>query len=505
MLRTWTWFAVPVALLMLIGGRGAHAQTGPQSAAPSGVSEPTTSSSSPSEGVGLEEIVVTARKRSETVQSVPATVSVVDETALANAAVTSFEDISKVVPAINIAPSPSANQFAATVRGLGTEPGNPSFDSSVATYVDGAFLSRDREFAASLFDMSSLETISGTQAALLGKNSSLGALNLVTTKPGDSYAVDIRYHHEFELDSDRVEAGVDLPVLSSLKFRLAGLYDSEGGPVEDVVSGAEYRDRRAGGRLTAVWTPSDKIDVTALFQSTNDVIRGPTATVVLYGDAPNILASYFGYPNKITTPFGKNAQYSPALGYDQYETLNMQLGMVTANFHVGKGAITSQTGYSTSRSAFGGNYTYLPGNGLLTTQPPDRSKQFTQELRYSSSIGSRFDYIAGVFYLYNQFGSLSTEATDLPFGTTPLPFPITGAATTYFQQTDHAASVFGQGNYRISDPFELALGLRYTNEDKDADFARTATVPGIYSLVLAPPVAPFPTTYRTMALPLRCP
>jgi iron complex outermembrane receptor protein len=211
----------------------------------------------------------------------------------------------------------------------------------------------------------------------------------------------------------------------------------------------------------------------------------------LYGGAPNLLATYFGYPNVITTPFNQDAQYSPGLGFDQRYTLNSQLGVVTADFHIGTGTLTSQTSYTRSLASYAGNYSFLPGNALLSTEPPDSSKQFTQELRYSSSIGSRFDYIGGLFFLYSKYDTVTTESTDFPFGSTPLPFPIGGAASTDFEQTDRAISAFGQSNYRFIDPLELVVGLRYTNERKAADFARTIDVPGIYSLVLSPPVTPF--------------
>jgi len=480
MFRKLLWSAAPLALLI---GTGAHAQSTTQSESTNAAPANATST--------VGEVVVTARKQVENVQSVPATVSVVGQARLAAQGVVNLSDITKVLPAINIAETPDTNQFAVTARGLGTNGGNPSFDSSVATYMNGAFLSRDREFAASMFDMNSLESISGTQAALLGKNSSLGAINLVTNKPGDVFEIDGRYGHEFELNSDRVEGGFNVPVSSTLKLRLAGFYDSEGGPVQDVITGERYRDDKGGGRITAVWTPTDKVDVTALFQATTDSNSGPRAIVVLYGAAPEQIATYFGYPNVLSNPFVKNAQYSPGLGYDNRETLNTQLGSVTANFRIGGGTLTSQTSYSGSQAGYGGNFSFLPGNALLANQPPDSSEQFTEELRYASTIGSRFDYIAGLFYLYSDYRTNDAEALDFPAGTTPLPFALTGSENTYFKQTDQAVSVFGQANYRILDPLKLTLGVRYTNEDKDADFARNTLVPGIYSTVLDPPVAPF--------------
>jgi len=492
MLRNPLWLAAPMTLFISVS---AQAQLTAQSRTPPSAS---VSSGSPQ----IEEVVVTARKKVENVQSVPATVMVVDEAKLSAAAVTSFADVPKVAPTLNASVSPDANQFASTMRGLGSEPGNPSFDSSVATYLDNAFLSRDREFSVSMFDMSSLETISGTQTALLGKNSSLGAINLVTTKPSDEFSFNARYQHEFELNSDRIDGGADLPVSSDLKFRVAGFYDSEGGPEREVINGQKYRDNKGGGRVTGVWTPSDKIDVTALAQYVSDVSTGPNAQqIAIYGGAPELLASSFGFPNTINTEYGHSATYSPELGEDRHDTLDAALGVITANFHFDDGVLTSQTAYSSSRANLVQNSTYLPGNGLLAFIP-DKSWQITQELRYSSTIGSRFDYVAGLFYIYSRYQQIQTESADYPVGTTPIPvpFPITGSNSVFFDQTDHAISAFGQANYRITDSMTLTGGLRYTDETKRADLANYQLVPGFWSIALNPPVAPFSLRTTTDSL-----
>ena len=469
--------AAPAALFL---ASGAEAQTSP---APPVASDPVATST-------VDDVVVTARKQVENVQSVAATVQVVSAERLAAAGLTSFSDITKVVPSINIGDSPSANQFAVTIRGLGSAPGNQSFDNSVATYVDSAFLGRDREFGASLFDMASLETISGTQAALLGKNSSLGAINLVTRKPNENFGYNLLYQHEFELGSDRIEAGVTMPVSETLKLRLAGVYNDQGGPVRDVISGERYRDRDTGARLTAVWTPSDTVDVTAAVQVTRGETEGPRARAQVYGPAPALIAAYFGYAGRIPSGYDEAAQFSPALGYGQRESLDTERAFVTLNSQIGPGTLTSQTAYVASRTTTTGNYSYLPGNALITDQP-DRSDQFSQEIRYSASLGPRFDYVGGLFYLHSRYKVVVTQSADFPAGSTPLPFPISGTASTYFNQTNEAFSAFGQGNYQISDQLKLALGLRYTLESKDVVFSRTTIVPGVFSTLLNPPVAPF--------------
>lgn len=483
MFGKWLWSVAPLALM--IGG-GAHAQAvdaGPQPARDE-----------------VADIVVTALKKSESVQSTAATVTVVDQTRIAIAAVSNLIDIAKVVPALNTSVSPDAYQFVATMRGLGSQPGNPSFDASVATYINGAFLARDRELSVSLFDVATIEAISGTQAALLGKNSSLGAINVVTVKPGDDLGFSGRYEHEFELDSDRIEAGVDLPLSDMLKLRAAGFYETRGGPLREVISGEKQRDRTGGGRVTAVWTPSDRLDVTLMGQIVSGRTSGPnTQQIVLAGTEPETLAAALGFPGVITTEYGKSAQFSPTLGYTRRGTLNARLGVMTINYDIGDGTLTSQSGYSRSRANLTQNSTYLPGDALLA-YIPDSSRQFTQELRYAASIGSSFDYIAGLFYLKGHYRQVQTQAANYPFGTTPIPFPVTGASATNFKQTNEAVSGFAQGNYHISDPLTFTLGLRYTREKKSADLSRDIVVPGTYSLFLSPPVAPFTLSNVTKSL-----
>jgi iron complex outermembrane recepter protein len=475
MRKIWLLSVAPLALL--VGGEARAQVAGPTPAAAT---------------TDLDEIVVTARKQVENVESVPATVEVVGQAEIARVGLTSFSDISKIAPNINISNAPAPNLFAVTMRGIGSAPGNPSFDPSVAPYVDGVFTPRDREFTASLFDIKNIETISGTQTALLGKNSSLGAINLVTNKPGDSFEIDARYQHEFELGSDRVEGGFDVPVGDTLKFRVAGLYDGEGQPVQDVITGQYGRTTQSAGRVTAVWNPTSTVDVTGMFQVQSGHSSGTTAQLLtIVGTAPGMIAADFGYPGTPTTQTDKAAMYSPVLGGDASGDGQSQRGAITANWRLGGYTLTSQSGYTESQANAQGNLAFLPGNAYLQ-YVNDNGKQFTQELRLASPVGPRLDYIVGLFYLYGQYINYTTQGVDYPAGTA-LPIPLTGKEVTYFNQIDRANSAFGQANYQIFDPLKLTVGLRYTNETKDADFSRTTLTPGLYTTIpgLETPFAPF--------------
>jgi len=151
-------------------------------------------------GLVLDEVIVTAQKRSEAAQNIPLSIGVVQGEDLGNLGVNSTADLDNYVPGLVIQQVPG-NTSSITVRGLGTAAGNESFDQSVSLFVDGVYAGRQREFSASLFDIERIEVIKGTQNNLLGKNTSLGAISLITKEPGDTFNGYVSAEREFEYDS----------------------------------------------------------------------------------------------------------------------------------------------------------------------------------------------------------------------------------------------------------------------------------------------------------------
>ena len=438
----------------------------------------------------IEAVIVTARKRVENIQSIAATVTAVSQNQLANSGFASFRDLSRVAPGLNISNSPTPNIYAVKMRGLGTEPGNPSFDDSISLFVDGVYTARDREFSSSLFDMKRIEVIRGTEAALLGKNTSLGAVNLVTNKPGDVFEADIRYQHEFNLNSNRAEGGVDIPLSDDFAVRIAGVYDDEGGPVYNQIDGSHGLDTRVrAGRITAVWTPSSSLKITAMYQGGENHSDGASEEFISATPIANSLAALAGYPGTVIPNMDyKTSDYSPKLGAAERYFEEDQRGALTVNWTIGDYTLTAQSGYTGSRTNQARNVSFLPSNFFLQ-YVRDNSKQFTQELRLTSPSDQKLNYIVGVFYLDGRYINYTTQAALYPaFGGLP---PITGSEITYFNQLDRAYSAFGQANYQIYGPLTLTAGLRYTNETKSVDFSRNTLAPGLYTLLIMPPYAPF--------------
>ena len=210
------------------------------------------SSSLNAEQLVLEEVIVTAQKRVENVQEIPLTVNVVEGMSLDNFNIRDTSDLASLVPGLIIQPTPQ-NLAQVTVRGLGTGSGGESLDQSVGLFIDGIWAGRIREFQSSLFDIERIEVIKGTQTNLLGKNTSLGAVSVVTRKPGDVLGGYFQADYEFEFDSRYAAGAVDLPTAMG-NYRIAFNVVDEEGYVDNRATGNEVPERDQDAlRFSGAW------------------------------------------------------------------------------------------------------------------------------------------------------------------------------------------------------------------------------------------------------------
>lgn len=472
-------FAIGIALCLAGSATEAIAQAAPA-----------VESSAPQDSTALQidDIVVTARKRTETVQRVPATINVVSQEVLSNTGSTSILQLASVAPGINIVKPGSGNEVGITIRGLGSLAQVPSFDSSVSLFGDGVYLPRSREFAASMFDVQRIEVIRGTQAALLGKNTSLGAINLVSRKPGDQFAVDYRTSYEFERGSTQFAGGVDIPLAPNLALRVAGLFsDDQGWVFNRVTKDHEPHRKDVAGRAVLRWDATENLDVTAIVQSGLSRNRGSGVEFTETDGTPEFLAALAGYSGVIEGTLNRvNAQTSAIGALDRLATHRYSL---IANLKLGDYTLTSTTGYSDYDENDRQDVDFVPGD-YLNRLVNESGRQFSQEIRVASPADRPFDFIVGALYLNGRLENKTEIDANYPFG----PFPgvnLAGSLRTDFLQNTEAVSVFGQANYKLTDRLRVTLGGRYTHERKDVDLAREVLQPGLVSLVVFPPYAPF--------------
>lgn len=430
------------------------------------------------------EIIVTARLRSETLQDVPMSVSVATAEALENAGVTSVLELSRVTPGLVIERAPAALNANVTLRGLGTSGGPGTFESSVAFFINGVYLPRTREFSTSLFDVERVEVVRGTQGSLLGKNTSLGAVNLVTRRPDGDFEANISLSRELEYDSTTLTGGVSAPITDTLSVRLAGIYDDEGGWVSNEVTGEDNGGGvRRAGRITFDWAPSSNFDATFLYEVQDVELLGLTAEIAQSNAAVNNLATLAGYPGLETNLDRRSADSDSRVPHGYVDTDDIRRGSLTAHWRTGYYELTSQTAWSETSGGSAAGTDYLPGDYFLYTVDTDTSSM-SQEFRLTSPDDGRLRHVVGVWFGENDY--TQSDRWDVDY---PAPVGSNDFINSVDQHTQ-SWSLFGQADFDISERLTLSSGVRYTEEEKEAELEREVITPGALTFAF-PAYAPF--------------
>lgn len=418
---------------------------------------------------GNGDIVVTARKRAESVQDVPIAIAVASGDTLQRAGVTSFDGLSAITSGLTM--RRSANQVTVpTLRGLGTGTSSETFEQSIAEFLDGTYIGRAPEFEGGIFDLERVEILKGTQASLLAKNTSLGAVSYVTRKPGKTFTYNITSGYEFALDSYNVEGGITVPLSDTFGLRFSGMARSQGGWVRnDITGNDDPRTHAWAGRLIAQWAPTSELEATLLYQHFDtrtvgnavefvaDVLGNARRLALLAGNA-NFEAVLDGHSSPTNGAFG---EFAKTIG-------DRVIGTVT--YDIGRSTLTSVSAYSRFNQDVTGDKDF--NTGLYVNQITGLSnKQFSQELRFTSPSDQALSYILGVYYqneIFNYSRFLQAQVI-IPNGTFSDGLKI--STDTY--------SAFGSANIRISQGLSANVGVRVTHEPRSGAYiARTYSVPG---------------------------
>ncbi len=235
------------------------------------------------------EVIVTAQKRVEKAQDVPATITVLDHERLAQASVVNLFQGVTLVPGVVFSRAPD-DGIALTFRGLGTLTRSSEMEQSIALVEDGVPFDKGRLYSTALFDVNRIEFVKGTESTFEGKNSSLGVINVVNNQPGDTLSFSGRVGYEMVDGGPEADAAGDIPITDKVSLRLAAHYGDLNGWVHDDVTGhdgPELKDTGLRAILRADLTP--RLRVTASYQYMDDQQIGESMQLVgaipaIYGD-----------------------------------------------------------------------------------------------------------------------------------------------------------------------------------------------------------------------------
>lgn len=465
-------------------------------------------SAAPAESDELQEVVVSARQRSERLLDVPVAVTAVTPEQIRQYDLTSVANIRLVAPQISLDRGFTGSGTSISMRGVSSSSLDAGVEQSVLLVFDGMAMSRGRILNDALFDVQGIEVLKGPQALFFGKNSPGGVVSVKSADPTDTFTGFARVGYEVTTNHDRsVEAAISGPITSSLGFRLAGLASKSDGYIHNEDTGVPDLIRTAASgstfvppaqsmlgaeekqalRLTLKYDPGNQFDADLKvllsryrgqsLQSFDEVMACPAGRthpvtvggiVDPNGDCSLNDRSSQGWlsqtiinswpevkKNDGGQPFTKNDSVMPTL---------------TMNYKLGFGTLTSVTGfydydYASQGNADATSYSYF------WSYSDEKNASYYQELRAVSTFDSMFNVAAGGHYEYND-RTLYVGGANGPNRLDPA----TGRYDLYDNQQhnkSHANSVFAQLIVKFAPDWELTGGGRSTRESKSLDSFNT--------------------------------
>ncbi|PKP98666.1 MAG: TonB-dependent receptor [Alphaproteobacteria bacterium HGW-Alphaproteobacteria-13] len=424
-----------------------------------------------------DDIVVTAQRRGERLQSVPISVSVVSGDALQAQNLSGLEGISARMPAVVIRPAPGGDQLH--IRGAGSG-FNPGFEQSVATFVDNIYRPRARSSRIAVFDIERVEILKGPQTTYFGANAIAGALNITTRKPGREPGMNFLAFYSPSLNERNIEAGADLPVSDDLAFRFAARSHGMDSPTWNTLLNGRGEQKTNQLRASVVYEPSDSFSATGRFDYAQIDNQGMSAVEALQCPPEDLPAA--GQCLRSINVLGKvedKLDRRNASGFFDISTTDLYEGAIELKWDFGGAQLISTSSYQKSDAAIVFENVPLPVlsplgvNSLVVTDQLERYEQISQEIRLQSDNDGPLQYMLGGYfdrgtlrvgtrlgYFQAALGALATpdfSATDL----------IVSAADAY--QKSRTLSAFGTLTYQLSPVFEVTAGLRYSNIRKSAE------------------------------------
>lgn len=446
----------------------------------------------PASAAELEEVIVTATKRAESIQDVPISILAVSGDAIRENSITKMSDLTENLPAVTVAQNPIGNFIF--IRGIGSST-NQGIEQSVSIFHDGIYMGRHQLSRAPFMDLERVEVVRGPQSILFGKNTIGGALSLTTAKPSDEFegSISAMAGEDGEQEINLVLSG---GLSDTVRGRIAYRDYQHDGYLKNVMTGTDDPARDDWtARGTLQWDATDNMTVTAKYEKSEFVQNGALVQLAVFdpftpgaaatnglnaalvGIATDGGTESFDYERAVVNDGGALAGLAvPSLaglpGFpDLAEGSNneMQTGTLTFDWGLGEHTLTAITGYAdyNYRDICDCDFAALP---LIQVDAAEDFEQISQEVRLTSPGGETLDYIIGAYFHKADLYYTSDESFGSALLNPAAPPP--NVTRSYFlEQEQEQFALFGSFTYSFSDATRGTLGLRFTSEDKTANRA----------------------------------
>jgi len=422
----------------------------------------------------LEEIVVTAQQRAESLQDVPVSVAAVTAKKISDSGIVDLQGLSELVPNFSI--NETGISTTVTIRGISSGI-NSGFEQSVGMYNDGIFYGRDQLARVPMIDMERVEVLRGPQGILFGKNSIAGAVSQISAKPTDEFEGSVTALYEPDHGETDLRMVLSGPLTDNLSGRLAVMTRELDGYVKNTELGAdEQNEDEQVVRATLRWDVNDSVTATLKSsQSTFDVLGRNMEVYQSFGHLEALNSVY----NSPTAPWSVDTELNYIADNNGHFSNNeVNNSTLTVDWDLEGLTLTSVTGYVDYEFTESCDCDFT-GAPVFDAGRQEEYQQLSQEFRLTSDLGSNFDYIAGLFF---QDTDLTyADQIQLPDPTvvnTALgllgagalqPFAPGSSTDRTFNQEGEVIALFAQGTWSVSEALRLTVGGRYTEEKKDAN------------------------------------
>ena len=443
----------------------------------------------------VQDIVVTAQRREQSLQKVPISVTAFSAASIQALSAESIGDLDTFTPGLTINDT-SVTQPSFTIRGVATDDFGIGTDPSVGIFVDGIYSGRSGSSLIFFNDINRVEVLKGPQGTLFGRNTSGGAISIVTNKPNDkrTLAATIQVGNYRKV---RADATVNLPLTDNLFLRLNGVANYRRGYITDALSGRHREgENNKSGRAALLWAPSSATEIVLAYDHDTTAKDGPYAI----GISTNALG---------TDPDGPSA--NDVRG--DKETRELNAVSLTATHHAGLLTFTSISSFKHFETHNREDEDGTANPRLyLDTENIERNSSAYQELRVGFD-NDRLSAIAGASYFHERGRQTSavtllSDSVDNLLGAAA-GFPIFtilnefGRLPVFGQEfredmnnraANDSYAVFGDATFKVTPRLSLTAGIRYTHDLKkftwlnggfDGHGLETITAPGaLYNAIL---------------------
>ncbi|PLW82874.1 hypothetical protein CWI75_05340 [Kineobactrum sediminis] len=430
----------------------------------------------------LEVITVTAQRRQEDIQDVPISVTAITGELILESGVNDMTDLSFLVPNFQINPGGQVVAPRVGIRGVNSV-SNQGIEPSVGIFVDGAYVPRPGAIMNNLFDVQQVEVLRGPQGTLFGRNTPIGAINILTNRPEDVFGGSLTAELA-NFGSGGVEGHLTGPLAENLSGRVGFSYRKQGAYLENTFDNEDELEREDFGiRGRLLWDITDTIEAD-LVMDHQRLEHSGASQEFLTGTVPQV------FKDRVLALYGEEIDDSDTfdrkINHSHSDAGTVDQTGVTLTFNVGLGehTLTSISAYREFEEETGVEeimrmpIDFLPREGELSFE------NMSQEFRIASPTGQTFEYIAGLFLYDEEFGNITSfnlgddycniflgsigqEENVARCNANPLQ-----AQVENFSQELTSTAVFGQATYNATEALSFTGGLRWTRDEKEGVYER---------------------------------